>query len=151
MLVQGMLQASGDKIRIIMNLEDVADGKRLWSREFDGVVGDLFTLEDQIYNQLVAGLDVNPTSDELAAAAARPTDNTAAYDSYLRGRNSLRGDDAKSVQAALDYFDQALKADPKFALAYAGVADASLHMFFHSRRTAFGRRRLLRLPSRRND
>ena len=66
LLVQGMLQASGDKIRIIMNLEDVADSKRLWSREFDGVVGDLFTLEDQIYNQLVAGLDVNPTNDELA-------------------------------------------------------------------------------------
>ena len=129
LLVQGVLQGSGDKIRIIMNLEDVADGKKLWSREFDGVVGDLFTLEDQIYNQLVAGLDVNPTSDELAAAAARPTDNTAAYDSYLRGRNALRGDDAKSVQAALDYFDQALKADPKFALAYAGVADASLHMY----------------------
>ncbi|MGC2330759.1 MAG: tetratricopeptide repeat protein, partial [Candidatus Acidiferrales bacterium] len=128
LLVQGVLQGSGDKIRISMNLEDVADGKRLWSREFDGVVGDLFTLEDQIYNQLVAGLDVNPTNDELAAAEARPTDSTAAYDQYLRGRNSLRGHDPKSIQAALDYFDQALKQDPKFALAYTGVADASLQM-----------------------
>jgi serine/threonine protein kinase/Tfp pilus assembly protein PilF len=128
LLVQGMLQASGDKIRIIMNLEDVADGKRLWSREFDGVVGDLFTLEDQIYNQLVAGLDVSPTSDELASAEAQPTDNVAAYDLYLRGRNSLRGHDSKSIQSALDYFDQALKADPRFALAYTGVADASLRM-----------------------
>ncbi len=128
LFVQGMLQASGDKIRITMNLEDVADGKRLWSREFDGVVGDLFTLEDQIYNQLVSGLDVNPTNDELASAEARPTDNVAAYDLYLRGRNSMRGDDVKSIQSALDYFDQALKADPKFALAYTGVADASLRM-----------------------
>lgn len=128
LLVQGMLQASGDKIRIIMNLEDVADGKRLWSKEFDGVVGDLFTLEDQIYNQLVAGLNVNATSDELASAAARPTDNVAAYDLYLRGRNSLRGHDEKSYQSALDFFDQALKADPRFTLAYAGIADASLRM-----------------------
>jgi tetratricopeptide (TPR) repeat protein/TolB-like protein len=128
LLVQGVLQASGDKMRITMNLEDVADGKRLWSGEFDGVVGDLFTLEDQIYNQLVSGLRVNPTSDELATAEARPTDNVAAYDLYLRGRNSMRGHDEKSYQSALDYFDQALKADPKFALAYTGVADASLMM-----------------------
>jgi tetratricopeptide (TPR) repeat protein/TolB-like protein len=128
LLVQGQLQGSGDKIRIILNLEDVADGKRLWSRQFDGVVGDLFTLEDQIYTQLVAGLSLNPTSDELATADARPTDNVAAYDLYLRGRNSLRGHDPKSIQAALDYFDQALKADPKFALAYTGIADASLRM-----------------------
>jgi eukaryotic-like serine/threonine-protein kinase len=128
LLVQSVLQASGDKMRITMNLEDVADGKRLWSGEFDGVVGDLFTLEDQIYAQLVSGLRVNPTNDELATAETRPTDNVAAYDLYLRGRNSLRGDDGKTIQAALDYFDQALKADPKFALAYTGVADASLRM-----------------------
>jgi eukaryotic-like serine/threonine-protein kinase len=128
LLVQGMLQGSGDKMRITMKLEDVADGKTLWSGEFDGVVGDLFTLEDQIYAQLVSGLRVNPTSDELATAQERPTDNVAAYELYLRGRNSLRGDDRKSMQSALDYFDQALKADPKFALAYTGVADASLRM-----------------------
>jgi eukaryotic-like serine/threonine-protein kinase len=128
LLVQGVLQASGDKMRISMHLEDVADGKRLWSGEFDGVVGDLFTLEDQIYAQLVSGLSVNPTSDELATAEVRPTDNVAAYDLYLRGRNSMRGHDDKSYQSALDYFDQALKADPKFALAYTGVADASLRM-----------------------
>lgn len=129
LLLQGVLQASGDKIRVVLNLEDVADGKRMWSREFDGVVGDLFTLEDQIYTQLVAGLNINPTNEELATAETRPTDNVAAYDSYLRGRNSMRGHDSKSIQSALDYFDQALKADPKFALAYTGVADASLRMY----------------------
>ena len=128
LLVQGVLQGSGDKIRIIVNLEDVADGKKLWSGQFDGIVGDMFTLEDQIYNQLVSGLDVNPTNDERASAQARPTDNVAAYDLYLRGRNSMRGDNSKSIHSALDYFDQALKADPKFALAYTGVAGASLRM-----------------------
>jgi len=129
LLVQGVLQGSGDKIRIIMKLEDVADGKRLWSREFNGVVADLFTLQDQIYNELVAGLKINPTNDEIATAEARPTNNTAAYDFYLRGRNSMRGHDPKIIQAALDYFDQALKEDPKFALAYTGIADASLRMY----------------------
>lgn len=129
LLVQGTLQSAGEKMRIIMSIQDVADNKQLWTYEFDGVVGDLFTLEDQIYAQLIKGLDVNPTNDELASAEARPTNNVAAYDLYLRGRNSLRGHDAKSIQGALDYFEQALKADQGFALAFTGLADASLRMY----------------------
>jgi eukaryotic-like serine/threonine-protein kinase len=129
MVVQGTLQGSGDKIRIILKLEDAVSGKQLWSQQFDGVTGDLFTLEDEIYNPLVSAMSLNPTNEELAKAGARPTENVAAYDLYLRGRNSLRGHGDKSVQAALDFYDQALKADPTFALAYAGIADASLRMY----------------------
>jgi serine/threonine-protein kinase len=129
LVVQGTLQSSGDKIRIILKLEDVAGGKRLWSQEFDGVTGDLFTLEDQIYNPLVSALNLNPTNDELAKAGARPTENLAAYDAYLRGRNALRGDGAESIQSALNFFDKSLQNDRTFALAYAGIADASLRMY----------------------
>lgn len=129
LLVQGNLQSSGDKIRIIVNLEDAVNNKQLWSKEFNGVTGDLFTIEDQIYNQLVSALNVTPTSDEVARAAARPTYNIAAYDLYLRGRNALRGHQGKDVQSALDYFTQAAVKDPSFALAYSGVADASLRMY----------------------
>jgi eukaryotic-like serine/threonine-protein kinase len=129
MLIQGMVQGNGDKIRIILNLEDVASGKRVWSQQFDGVPADLFTLEDSIYSQVVTAMDINPTNEETANASLRPTQNVAAYDLYLRGRSSLRSNDAKSIQTALDYFDQALKQDPKFALAYTGIADASLRMY----------------------
>ena len=129
LLLQGMIQGNGDKIRIILNLENVAEGKRVWSKQFDGIPADLFSLEDSIYSDVVTALDVNPTNEENANAAARPTQNVAAYDLYLRGRNSLRGHDSKNIQTALDYFDQALKQDPKFALAYAGIADASLRMY----------------------
>jgi eukaryotic-like serine/threonine-protein kinase len=128
-VVQGMVQGNGDKIRIILNMEDVASGKRVWSQQFDGVAADLFTLEDHIYAQVVTAMDVNPTNEENATAEARPTDNVAAYDLYLRGRNSLRGDDVKNTQAALDFFEQALKQDPRFALGYTGVAQASLRMY----------------------
>ena len=129
LLVHGMLQTSADKIQIVVNLENGADGKRLWSKEFDGVAADVFNLEDQIYNQLVAALDVSPTGDEMARAAARPTYNLGAYDLYLRGRDALRGHQSKDVTSALDYFSQAVTQDPSFALAYSGVADASLQMY----------------------
>jgi len=128
LIVSGMVQGSADKMRIIVNLDDAATGKRTWSQEFDGVTGDLFTLEDQMCSQLISALTITPTNEELAKTVAHPTDNLAAYDLYLRGRNSLRGDDAKSIQTALDYFNQALKQDPRFALAYTGVAQASLRM-----------------------
>jgi eukaryotic-like serine/threonine-protein kinase len=128
LLVQGTLQSASDKLRIIVHLDDVADGKRIWSKEFNGISADIFTLEDQIYSQLIAALKINPSNDELSKVGARPTDNVAAYDLYLRGRNSLRGHESKNVQAALDYFEQALRADPRFALAYTGIADASLRM-----------------------
>jgi serine/threonine-protein kinase len=129
LVVQGTLQGSGDKIRVVLKLQDTANDKLLWSQEFDGVKGDLFTLEDEIYHPLVSALSLNPTNEEVAKAGARPTENVAAYDLYLRGRNSLRGHDAKSIQSALDFFDQALKTDPTFALAYTGIADASLRMY----------------------
>jgi serine/threonine protein kinase/tetratricopeptide (TPR) repeat protein len=129
LVVQGMIQGSGDKVRIILHLEDVANGKRIWSKEFDGVAADIFTLEDQIYNQLVPALGVNPTHDEEAKAEARPTDNIAAYDLYLRGRNAMRGADTKSMESAMDFFTQALKQDRSFALAYTGIADAGLQMY----------------------
>jgi serine/threonine-protein kinase len=128
-LVQGTLQGSGDRIRVTMRLQDALHDKRVWSKEFDGVSSDLFTLEDQIYGELVSALNVNLTTDEVVSSKARPTENAAAYDLYVRGRNALRGLDNKSIQSALDYFDQALKADPKFALAFAGEADASLRMY----------------------
>jgi len=128
-LVQGTLQGSGDRIRVTMRLHDALHDKRVWSSEFDGVASDLFTLEDQIYSKLISAMDVSLTSDEVASANVRPTENAAAYDFYVRGRNSLRAHDIKSVQSALDYFDQALKADPKFALAFTGEADASLRMY----------------------
>jgi tetratricopeptide (TPR) repeat protein/TolB-like protein/tRNA A-37 threonylcarbamoyl transferase component Bud32 len=128
-LVQGTLQGSGERVRVTMRLQDALHDKRVWSKEFDGVSSDLFTLEDQIYGELVSALNLNLTTDEVASSKARPTENAAAYDLYVRGRNSLRAHDTKSVETALDYFDQALKADPKFALAFAGEADASLRMY----------------------
>jgi serine/threonine protein kinase/tetratricopeptide (TPR) repeat protein len=128
-LVQGTLQGSGDRIRVTMRLQDALHDKRVWSKEFDGVSSDLFTLEDQIYGDLVSALNLSLTTDEVASSKARPTQNAAAYDLYVRGRNSLRAHETKSIETALDYFDQALKADPKFALAFAGEADASLRMY----------------------
>ena len=137
LVVSGTIQGSGDKLRIVANLDDVAGGHRVWTQEFSGVQQDLLTLEDQIYAGLVEALALKPTSEESARATPHPTENIEAYDLYLKGRSAMRGQqDVKNIQAAIDYYEQALKKDPAFALAYAGVADASLVMY-HERKDSF--------------
>jgi serine/threonine-protein kinase len=130
LIVHGTVQGSGDNLRVTINLDNVAENRLVWSKEFAGVTGDLLTIEDQIYAQLVDALVLKPSNAELARATAHPTQNIEAYDSYLKGRNALRGQqDLKNVRSAIGFFEQALKQDSGFALAYAGVADASLIMY----------------------
>jgi serine/threonine protein kinase/tetratricopeptide (TPR) repeat protein len=137
LLVSGTIQGSGDKLRIVASLDDVANGRRVWTQEFSGVQQDLLTLEDQIYAGLVEALALRPTSEESARATPHPTENIEAYDLYLKGRSAMRGQqDVKNIQSAIDYYEQALKKDPGFALAYAGVTDASLVMY-HEKKDSF--------------
>ncbi len=134
LIITGMVQGSPDNMRIIVNLDDATSGKRTWSQEFSGVTKDLLSIEDQISGQLVTALNVNPTNEELAKAGARPTDNVEAYDLYLRGRQALRGPNSfKAPKDAIDYFQQAIQKDPGFALAYTGVADASIQMYSNTK------------------
>jgi len=137
LVVSGTIQGSGDKLRIVASLDDVAAGRRVWTQEFSGVQQDLLTLEDQIYAGLVEALALRPTSEESARATPHPTENIEAYDLYLKGRSVMRGQhDVKNVQTAVGLYEQALKKDPNFALAYAGVANASLIMY-HEKKDSF--------------
>ena len=134
LLVTGTVQGSGDAMRIIVNLDDVPDSKRMWTQQFSGLSKDLLSIEDQISAQLVTALAVKPTNEETARTVERPTDNGDAYDLYLRGRQALRGPDSvKAPQTAIGYFQQAIEKDPSFALAYTGLADASLAMYTNNK------------------
>jgi tetratricopeptide (TPR) repeat protein len=129
LIVQGTMQSAGDKIDAVFRLSD-ATGKALWTKDFRGVRQDLLNIEDQIYNELVTALELKPSDEELARNALRPTENVAAYDLYLQGRNILRGKpDVTRVQSAMNLYEQAIKKDASFALAYVGLADASLIMY----------------------
>jgi serine/threonine-protein kinase len=139
LLVHGTVQGTTlpdnvQKIAVIVHLDDVSAGRRLWSGEVSGVAQDLLTLEDQIGSKLVSALEPKLSGAELARGAAHPTENIEAYELYLKGRNALRGEESvKNTQAAVDFFQMALKKDPSFAKAYAGLADASLEMYGSTR------------------
>jgi serine/threonine protein kinase/tetratricopeptide (TPR) repeat protein/TolB-like protein len=142
LIVQGTMQSAGDKIDAVLSLSD-ASGKQLWTKDFPGVRQDLLTIEDQIYNELVTALELKPSDEELARNALRPTENVAAYELYLKGRDMLRGKrDVKRVQSAVDLYQQAIKKDPGFALAYAGLADASISIYNLSKDASWSQKAL---------
>jgi len=134
LILQGTVVGSPDKLRITLNLEDVAGNRRLWTQEFSGVRQDLLTLEDQIYNSLVQALELRPSSEEMAKSGVHPTENANAYDLYLKGRDALRGTQgSRDVESAVRFFESALHDDSGFALAYTGLADADLRLYKSSK------------------
>ncbi len=132
LLVTGTLQGTGrgGGISVLMELEDLSAGLKVWSQEFSGDPGEALTLRDQMLMGLMAALSVTPTPDAQARALTRPTPNSAAYDLYLKGRYATsRQQDRHSLETAISFFNDALRQDPRFALAFAGLSDASVGMY----------------------
>jgi serine/threonine protein kinase/tetratricopeptide (TPR) repeat protein len=134
LILQGTVVGSPDKLRITLNLEDVAGNRRLWTQEFSGVPQDLLTLQDQIYAGLVQALELRPSDEEMAKSGVHPTENANAYDLYLKGRDALRGTQGtRDIDSAVRLFESALKDDSGFALAYTGLADSDLRLYKSSK------------------
>jgi eukaryotic-like serine/threonine-protein kinase len=142
LVVQGDMQGAGDKIDVVLRLSD-SSGKQLWTKDFSGVRQDLLSIEDQIYEDLLAAMNLKPSDEDRARNALHPTDNVDAYEQYLKGRDVLHGKlDEKRVQTAIDDFNQAIKKDDRFALAYSGLADASLTMYNLSKDASWSQKAL---------
>jgi eukaryotic-like serine/threonine-protein kinase len=130
LIVSGTVQGGGNRIAINVNLDEPLADRHIWTQQFTGDPKDILTLQDQIFTQLVEALAITPTTAERARSVSRPTNNVAAYELYLKGRNAMRGQqDRRNVEAAIKLYEQALDADPRFALAFAGLADASVQMY----------------------
>jgi tetratricopeptide (TPR) repeat protein len=130
LIVRGTVQGNDKAIQIKVNLENVANGTRQLDKTFSGKRRELLTLEDQIYEQILRALDLNPSGEEMNRAATHPTGDPEAYELYTKGRNAYRGHpDINGVKTAIGFYQEALARDGHFALAYAGMADASLLMY----------------------
>ncbi len=123
-ILEGSVQRSADQVRVNVQLIRAATGAHLWADTFDRKLTDIFAVESEIAKTIADTLQAKLTRSEQHAIAARPTENTEAHQLYLKGRffwNKRTGNDLKK---SIDYFNQAIAADPSYALAYAGVADA---------------------------
>ena len=123
-VLEGSVQRANDQIRVNVQLINALTDAHLWAETFDRKLTDIFAVESEIAKTITDTLQTKLSGSEQRAIAARPTESTEAHQLYLKGRffwNKRTGNDLKK---SIDYFQQAIAADPNYALAYAGVADA---------------------------
>jgi TolB-like protein/Tfp pilus assembly protein PilF len=120
----GTVQRMGARFRISAQLIRVNDGAPTWGDHYDLARSDLLGLEDTIADRISAALQVNISSAERERLYRRYTSNPAAYEMYLKGRDQLARFTTESTLAAVAAFEAALREDPQYALAHAGLAMA---------------------------
>jgi adenylate cyclase len=125
-ILEGSVQKVNNQVRVNVQLINALTNAHLWAEIYDRKLTDIFSVESDIAKTIADTLQAKLSGSEQRAIAARPTENTEAYQLYLKGRffwNKRTGEDLK---VALDYFQKAVAADPKYAAAYAGIGDTCM-------------------------
>jgi TolB-like protein/Flp pilus assembly protein TadD len=122
-ILDGSVQRSGDKLRIIAQLVDTASGTQLWTAQFDRTLNDVFAMQDEIGRSVIGALQVSLLATETAKASVNSDPGIAAYQAYLQGRREFeRG----FSELGIAHFERAISLAPDYALAYARLGDAWL-------------------------
>jgi TolB-like protein/class 3 adenylate cyclase/Tfp pilus assembly protein PilF len=119
-IVEGSVQKSGDAVRVNVQLIKAADDSHLWADSFDRKLTDIFSVESEVARAIADQLQAKLTGQEEQILTDKPTDNPQAYDVYLRLASTLKTTfTSANAAAAQNYLRQAVRLDPKFALAWA--------------------------------
>ena len=128
-LLEGSVQKSGSKVRVIVQLIEASSDRHLWAETYDRSLDDVFTVQSEIAENVASALRANLTPQESVAVKRVPTSTQKAYDLFLRAEHFVRLGEknlsAASVLQAIELYRQAIAEDAHFALAYARLSYAS--------------------------
>jgi TolB-like protein/Flp pilus assembly protein TadD len=122
-VLEGNLQMVGEKTRATVRLLSVKDGFAIWTDKCDQQCATIFELQDAVAQQIAGALALRITGDQKKQLAKHYTENTEAYQLYLKGRYFWNKRTVDGLQEAVRYFGRAIEIDSNYALAYAGLAD----------------------------
>jgi DNA-binding winged helix-turn-helix (wHTH) protein/TolB-like protein/predicted Zn-dependent protease len=125
-VLDGNLQKYGDRLRVTVQLLNISDGATVWSAKYDESVSDILQMQDSMSRQVASAVGIELTTRETQALTRRYTQDNEAYHAYLKGRYFWSKRTADSTKKAHQYYWQAIAIDPNYALAYAGIAEASI-------------------------
>ena len=125
-VVVGKVMQQGDSIHMNVELIDARDNSQLWGKRYDRKLADIFSLQEDITRSISEKLKLKLTGQEQSLQTKRYTENTEAYQAYLKGRYFWNKRTGEGVMKASEYFQQAIDLDPNYAQAYAGLADCYL-------------------------
>jgi len=130
-ILEGSVQKSGNKVRIIVQLIHASDDRHLWSETYDRTLDDVFGVQGEVAGTIADKLGATLTGDARRQVAEVATRNATASDAYLRGLSLMRqGYSQAQENAAIHAFEDAVKADPHFAAAWAQLARGYAHGIF---------------------
>jgi len=131
-ILEGTLQQTDNRLVVNVRLWDLRDGEQLWQGSFDSTAADFFNLHDAVATGVTRGLVSELLEKDRQLLTRRYTDNPEAFRAYVRGRAILDAKNPDNFEKAIDEFQKAVALDPTFALAYAGLADASTRRGFNT-------------------
>src|SRR5207248_9408272 len=119
-ILEGSVQKVADQVRVNVQLINAQSDSHIWAETYDRKLSDIFAVESEIAKGIAESLQAKLTGHEKQALAAKPTNNPEAYDAYLRGlAYSLKPSTPANFLGAQKYLREAVRLDPKFALAWA--------------------------------
>jgi TolB-like protein/Tfp pilus assembly protein PilF len=122
-ILEGSVQKANDQVRVNVQLINTATDAHLWADTYDRKLTDIFAVESEIAKSIADTLRAKLNSSAEHVLASRPTENPEAHELYLKGRYFWNRRTGANLQKAVDYFERAIEKDPKYALAYSGLAD----------------------------
>ena len=128
--MDGSFQRSGSRLRLTVQVIEVAEGRSLWAGKVDAEIDDLFSLQDEVAHRVVSALQVRLTPHEENALGREPAPAGAANEAYFKGRFHLSRETMPDTFAAIEWFDRARREAPDSALVWAATADAFSRMAF---------------------
>jgi serine/threonine-protein kinase len=129
-VLEGSIQRRDNRLRVTARLVSVEDGHTLWAGKFDEDFTDIFAVQDSISEKVASALALKLTGEEKERLTKRYTENTAAYQLYLKGLHFFNRRSVEGYNKAIEYYQQAIEKDPDYALAYAGLADCYANCSF---------------------
>jgi serine/threonine-protein kinase len=123
-LLEGTVRKQGERVRIVAELINAADGIELWTRTFDRELKDIFAAQEEIAAAVASSLKVRLLGMDERSSANPATKNTEAHNAYLLGHYYFQRRNLEDFRKAVGHFDQAIRLDPAYALAYAERSEA---------------------------
>jgi adenylate cyclase len=129
-VLEGSVRKAGGRVRITAQLIDAQDGAHLWADRFDGLLEDIFELQDQVASSVAGVIEPTLRAAEIRRSAGRPTNDLTAYDLYLRALALAFSWEKGAIIRSLDLLEQAIERDPQYgaALAQAAARHNDLHV-----------------------
>jgi TolB-like protein/DNA-binding winged helix-turn-helix (wHTH) protein/Tfp pilus assembly protein PilF len=130
-VVEGTVARSGNRVRITAQLIEAPSDRHLWAKSYERELKDVLALQDEVARDIAGEIRINVTAKERTNLQAPPRVDAQAHEAYLRGRYWWHRRGREGELKGLQYFEQAVRLDPSYAAAWAGIADSYIVMAHH--------------------